>query len=222
MTPAVVFCDIAGTIVQTEPWRYVRQHPSIDKSSKRRAMARILPLWAASKVGLVPDVWFRHQWLLAMASLFRNWKRDQLQALFEWVVYDQMKALFYEDVIARLRQHQRDGARLVLVSGVFQEFARVYAQRVGADDAIGTPLQFVGDVCTGRVAGPTCVGERKVMLIRDYLGQLETSPPLSNCYAYADSYSDHTMLEAVGHGVATYPDPRLRHLASQKGWEIFS
>lgn len=221
MVKAIVFCDIAGTIVQNEPWRYVRWHPFIKRRYRQSAMMRILPLWVASKIHLLSDESFRHHWLVAMATLFRGWQKKQLRDLYEWVVYDQMKEMFYEDVVARLQKHRSEGAKVVLVSGIFQDFVAVYAQRVGADGAIGTRLQFDGDICTGYVEGSTCVGPRKVDFIQNYLRQQYPDISLAECYAYADSYSDRTMLEMVGHGVATYPDDRLRDLAIQKSWEIF-
>jgi phosphoserine phosphatase len=40
-------------------------------------------------------------------------------------------------------------------------------------------------------------------------------------YAYADSISDQSILEIVGHPVATYPDEDLLELAQERGWQIF-
>ena len=43
---------------------------------------------------------------------------------------------------------------------------------------------------------------------------------LKRCTAYSDSHNDVPMLSLVGTAVAINPDPDLRELAKNRGWEI--
>jgi phosphoserine phosphatase len=74
---------------------------------------------------------------------------------------------------------------------------------------------------TGRSNGPACIADDKVILTQAYLEQKGIEVDYSNSYAYADSVSDHYMLEMVAHPVATYPDEGLRKIAVEKNWQIF-
>ena len=47
-----------------------------------------------------------------------------------------------------------------------------------------------------------------------------TGISLRDAVFYTDSYSDLTVLEAVGEAVAVNPDPRLRRLAVKRGWRV--
>jgi phosphoserine phosphatase len=44
---------------------------------------------------------------------------------------------------------------------------------------------------------------------------------LSQSYAYADSYSDRPLLEAVGNPAAVNPDPSLYRHAKRRHWRIY-
>jgi len=43
---------------------------------------------------------------------------------------------------------------------------------------------------------------------------------LTASYAYSDSESDLPMLRAVRHAVVVNPDPDLRRIAAEEGWEV--
>ena len=220
MTQRVVFFDIAGTLVIGNPWRFFLDHPDVDPGRVRMEKLRFVPVYLGNKLNLVSDVSFRHRWITGMARLMQGWTREQTRSVFDWIVNDCMDDLFHEDVLARLQEHQEAGDHVVLVSGMFEGLVQAFAGRVGADGAIGTRLAFVDDVCAGQIDGPSVMGPRKLSAIHHYLADCGFSRDLSSCYGYADSFSDVPLLEAVGHGVATYPDDNLRSLAVEHGWDI--
>lgn len=216
----VVFFDIAGTLIDGDPWPFVHRHPDVETARVRLSYARVLPAWLGKKLSLIDDTAFRDRWLHTRARLFAGWPRTKLQALFGHVVNESLAGVYREDVLERLQQHVQDGQHVVLVSGVFQELVEAFAARVGAHAGLGSKLLYRDDVCTGQVDAETCVGPRKLDFIRGYLEANKPGVALADCVAYADSYSDLPMLTTVGHGVATYPDERLRAVAAQHGLEI--
>ncbi len=216
----VALFDVAGTLVGSNPWEYVRQHPQVDEKRVKAALMRFLPVYIARKLKLVSDETFRDRWLRQMARLFEGWTRDQLQALFADIVQVKMCDDFFGDVLDQLRTHAADGVHVVLISGMFTDMTQAFADFSGAHAAIGTRLQFEGDRCTGRVDEPTCVGPRKLDLLRAYLNTQPQVTDWDASYAYADSRSDIPLLTSVGHSVVTHPDDDMRQEAQMRGWSV--
>ena len=90
---------------------------------------------------------------------------------------------------------------------------------LGLDDYVCNRLEVDGDGrYTGRAIEPLCFGPGKVQLAARYAERFGLS--LGDATFYSDSLSDLPMLEAVGRPVVVHPDPRLRRLATQRGWEL--
>lgn len=217
----IVFSDVAGTVIAGNPWDYIRQHPRYDKAQGQRQVLRFLPTYFGHKLNLVSDSIFREKWLGAMAQALKGMSREEIRALYSEVLHNDMAHLYHADVITRLRQHKANGATVVLVSGMFVEMVDMIASQVGADVAIGSYMAYdANDMALGTLERPPCVGERKLMYINQYLAAEHPGVALDACYGYADSYSDRSLLSAVGHSVATYPDDGMREIAQENGWEI--
>ncbi len=216
----VVFSDIAGTVVAGNPWDFIRKHPLYNREQGRRELRKFLPIYLGRRLRLISDTTFRHYWLHHMAASFAGTNRDDLLTIFRDTVTQAMADAYQQDVIDRLREHQQGGAKVILVTGMFIELAEAFAQHLAMDGAIGSRMVFRDGIVTGEIDGETCVGPRKLDYIKRYLAQMDANLSVSDCYGYADSYSDRALLGAVGHGVATYPDARMRAFALGQGWEI--
>lgn len=219
----IVFSDIAGTIVTGNPWDYIRKHDKYNKAQGQRELMRFLPTYFGRKLKLISDTAFRNNWLKCVGAAFKGLSKETITEIYEYTATTAMADNYRDDVIARLREHQADGAKVILVSGMFVDLVEAFAVHVGADGAIGTNLYYQANgITNGKIDGDTCVGFRKPQFIERYLHQHHPDISIGDCYGYADSYSDRSLLDAVGHGVATYPDDGLRDVAIKKGWEIIS
>jgi phosphoserine phosphatase len=89
---------------------------------------------------------------------------------------------------------------------------------LGFDGALGTPLEAVDGVYTGRLSGPMAYREGKAEALRTLAAR--EGFDLGASYAYSDSSSDLPMLEAVGHPVAVNPDAELARRAREGEWEV--
>ncbi len=217
----VAFFDIAGTITRREPWSHMVRHAHIDRGQVRGVYPRIFPYWAGKRLRLLDDVTFRDRWVREMARFLVGWSRAEVDALNAWTVRQMLDGgEFHAAVVLRVRQHLADAERVVLVSGIFDLMAETFAAEVGAHAAIGSRLDFKDRQCTGKIAGETCAGERKLAMLRAYLRHNGLDEDLSQHYAYADSMSDLPMLAAVGTPTAVYPSAALRAEASRRGWAI--
>lgn len=213
------FFDLEGTLATGNMWRLVARHPAIDAWRSRWAYLQGMPVWLARRSNIIDDMLFRDVWLRIMARLFIGWTDTQIRAVFRDIA---SKNGYYDDTVARLRQHIQQGDHVIVASGVFEEGAQEIAAYLGAHTGIGTKLEYQHGKCTGRLGSPTCGGERKIQFIRDYLTAQGLQADFSNCYAYADTLSDVPMLAAVGHPVATHPEAQLQTHAQTHQWEILA
>jgi HAD superfamily hydrolase (TIGR01490 family) len=124
----------------------------------------------------------------------------------------------YPQMLERAYDHQEAGRRVYIVTAALQEMADLLAHVLAFDGGLGSRLEVVDGRYTGRAAGPFNYREGKVRSMRA-LAERE-GIDLAASYAYSDSESDLPMLRAVGHAVVVNPDPDLRRIAVQEGWEI--
>jgi HAD superfamily hydrolase (TIGR01490 family) len=124
----------------------------------------------------------------------------------------------YPQMLAIAWEHQDAGRPVFIVTAATQDTAEMIAHVLGFDGGLGTPLEAVDGLYTGRLAGPFAYREGKPQLIRA-LADAEGFD-LGESYAYTDSESDLPMLRAVGHPVAVNPDGPLARVAREEGWDV--
>jgi HAD superfamily hydrolase (TIGR01490 family) len=126
-------------------------------------------------------------------------------------VYPQMRKLAHE--------HQDAGRRVYIITAASQELARLLAQVLALDGAVGSEFSEVVDgVYTGRPTGLFVYGSDKARAI-EALSRRD-GIDLAASYAYSDSQSDLPMLRAVGHPVAVNPDRELARVAREEDWQV--
>ncbi len=99
--------------------------------------------------------------------------------------------------LARLREHQRGGHRLILLSASPSLYVTHAAKFLGIPEVICTQVGVTDGLCTGAIIGPNCKGEVKLDLLRKHL-QVQDAP--TDSYAYGDHASDLPVLSWVRHG----------------------
>jgi HAD superfamily hydrolase (TIGR01490 family) len=124
----------------------------------------------------------------------------------------------YPQMLAIAWEHQDAGRPVFIVTAATQDTAGMIAHVLGFDGGLGTPLEEVDGLYTGKLAGPFAYRDGKPKLMRALAA--ERGLDLSESYAYSDSESDLPMLRAVGHPVAVNPDPELGRIARQEGWDV--
>ena len=105
-----------------------------------------------------------------------------------------------------------------LVTATPLELAQIIAKRLGLTGALGTVAESKDGVFTGRLVGDILHGIGKAHAVRSLA--VREGLNLKRCTAYSDSHNDVPMLSLVGTAVAINPDPDLRELAKNRGWEI--
>lgn len=124
----------------------------------------------------------------------------------------------YPQMLDEVYAHQDAGRATFIVSAAGNGLVEPLARVLGMDGGIGTSYEVDGDgAFTGRFDGPFVYGPGKVEAMQAFAAEHEID--LEASYAYSDSLSDLPMLRAVGHPVAVNPDPALREIAREEGWQ---
>jgi len=149
--------------------------------------------------------------------------RSEMTQLQEW--HRQFMAEFIEPIVlakgeALVRQHHEAGDRVVIITATNRFITAPIAARLGVDTLLATECEMQGGRYTGRLTDTPCFQEGKVTRIERWLE--ETGQSLQGSYFYSDSRNDLPLLERVTHPVAVDPDPILREIAGQRGWDIIS
>ncbi len=124
----------------------------------------------------------------------------------------------YPEMLQRAYAHQDAGELIYILTAASQEMADLLAHVLAFDGGLGSRSEIVDGRYTGRPAGPFNYREGKVLSMREVADREDIDLGVS--YAYSDSESDLPMLRAVRHAVVVNPDPHLRRIAGEEGWEV--
>lgn len=121
---------------------------------------------------------------------------------------------------ALLQQHRAAGHTLAIITATNSFITAPIAAEFGVDALIATEPEQDGARFTGRVAGPPCFREGKVVKLDAWLAQRGAHPEES--WFYSDSHNDLPLLERVGHPVAVNPDEVLTRVAAERRWPVMN
>jgi HAD superfamily hydrolase (TIGR01490 family) len=143
---------------------------------------------------------------------------EELRAIGDEIFLETMADKVWPGTHGLARLHLEAGQRVWLVTASPQEVAARIAAHLGLTGAMGTVVEQVDGVYTGRLAGPIMHGAAKVETV---LAVAEREGlDLARCSAYSDSSNDIPLLSLVGHPCAINPDRRLRAYARDHGWRV--
>lgn len=221
---AAIF-DFDGTLSTGHLYNGVVRHHIKYKVKRLSASAYLithLPLWILSKTKIQSEEGMKVRWGEDLAVLFKGFVKKDAMGVFEWVVDNYFRPLMRPDVLATLQKHRSEGHVIVLLSGTFSDFLEIVREKLDADYAIGTKLELINNVYSGKIINPLCFGISKAKLLHEFINHEQPNIDLDHSFAYADSIFDVPVLEMVGNPVATYPDEKLFNLAQCRGWRILS
>jgi phosphatidylglycerophosphatase C len=191
---ALVAFDFDGTITSKDTLRLflTRVRGPVDLAS---AFVRHAPqLGLALRGGPARD---RAKKLICM-DVLGGLGRDQVEAAADATARVVQASLIRSDAEARIRWHQAEGHRVIVVSASFEAYVAPVAASLGIDEVIATRWEVDpdSDTLTGRLDGLNVRGQAKVTLLERHLG--------GSCelaYAYGNSAGDTAMLARAEHPV---------------------
>jgi len=132
---------------------------------------------------------------------------DEVRSVAADFAVDIERTRLRADVLQRLRWHQRQGHRTVLVSASLRAYLDPLARSLGVDEVLCTDVADDDGLYTGELLGTNCRGAEKVTRLRAWLAAegLDSVP----LWAYGDSKGDGPMLDAADHPVWVEDDTVL-------------
>ncbi|KNZ33025.1 MAG: phosphoserine phosphatase [Methylibium sp. NZG] len=124
--------------------------------------------------------------------------------------------------LALVREHQRRGDWVALVTATNDFVTAPIAQALGIADLIAVRLQRgPGGTITGRIEGTPSYREGKVRRVEEWLATRgATWGDFARISVYSDSPNDLPLLERATDPVATNPSAALLAIAQSRGWRI--
>ncbi|KRV50508.1 haloacid dehalogenase [Wenjunlia vitaminophila] len=141
---------------------------------------------------------------------------EELRRLVDEQLSDALLHRVMPEAVRRIRAHRAAGHRTILITGSVDLL--VEPLRPLFDHISACRLHTEDGVMTGFLETPPVVGEARAAWLRHHAQQHDLD--LARSYAYADSYSDRPLLEAVGNPCAVNPDTRLFRHAKRRHWQI--
>lgn len=210
----VVFFDLDDSLINKDAnslwlrWRIRR-----DRWAMVEGALAILSLYRAYKKGRVTHS--------RLSNYYRTRTRGMSLADYQTSVdhfFDDRGQLhIYPQAASLLFAYQRQGTKVVMITGADELVAKAYGRELGIEDVISNTFVVEGDRIQG-LTKPLCYGLGKVGLAKDYMAERGLS--LSDSAFYSDSHADLPLLEAVGQPVVLNPNPELTQAAIERGWPV--
>jgi len=217
--------DFDGTLTTGHLWVGIARHHRKFKVKRLGLYLYLfshLPLWLAAKAKLYSEEKNRAKWGEDLPVLFRGFSTGEANKTFQWIADNYFMPLMRPNLLAEIKEHQKQGHKVMVLSGMFTDFLNVVGQRIGVDYVVGTRLEVVNDRYSGCIVGPLCFGENKAAFLNEFIQEKRLNVDLQQSWAYADSIYDLSVFRAVGKPVATYPDSQLKSLAQHNHWQIIN
>ena len=119
--------------------------------------------------------------------------------------------------VAQIAADRAEGRRIVVATASYAFYAEAIAAALGITDVVATRSVWDGDRLRARIDGENCYDAAKRTMVEAWLAEHDASGPIR---FYSDHVSDAPMFELADEPVATTPSPKLRALATARGWPI--
>lgn len=202
--PLVAF-DFDGTLTRRDTMRHflltVRDHRTVATAFLRHLPSVALAVRGGQARDLAKG--------LVYEDILGGMTRQEADTACQRTALVIEKSLIRDDTVARLRWHQSERHRVIVVSASFEGYVRPVAASLGIDEVIATKWEInpADDTLTGRFDGPNVRGNAKVERIAEHIGR-----PCDLHYAYGNTDGDAAMLARARNPVwiRRRPMPELR------------
>ena len=211
---AAVF-DLEGTIVNSNVvesylWARLATMPRSGWLRELADLTRCAPRY------LYAERRDRGELLRAFLRRYAGARADELRVLVTEVLGDALLHRVMPEATRQIRRHRAAGHRTVLITGAVD--LHVEPLSVLFDEVVASRMHARDGVLTGFLETPPLVDEARAAWLRNYAQ--DHGLHLDRSYAYADSYSDRPLLEAVGHPHVVNPDSQLFRYARRRRWVV--
>lgn len=144
------------------------------------------------KLGLHDEKASKEQHLKLLAGM----PLSELDRLSREFFDEAIKPLLYVDGLKALRQHHKEGMRIILSSASPEFYIKEFERSPYIEKAMGTRFAITDGRFTARMVGANNKGEEKIHRLLDYLG--DTPVDWDQSVMYSDSLSDKPLMDRMG------------------------
>jgi len=208
----IIVTDLDGTLTTGSSWQGFRSYykKTYNALAYNLFFIRFLPQFPLMKLGLLNRKKTMTAWLLGEIALMRGMPISEVNAMAEWVVFNELWPKGRIKVLRELGKKRLAGAKIVINSGAYQPIVEAFARKIDAV-AIGTQLRYKDGKLQG-IELPVNSYQHKVERVRARYSDARILA------AYGDTISDLPMLEMSKQPVVVNPDAKLHRVAKEKGW----
>jgi HAD superfamily hydrolase (TIGR01490 family) len=208
------FFDVDGTLIAKNSgplyMKFLRRRGEI----RRRDALRTFYFYLRYRLNLLDidralarsSEWIRGRSETEIASHCRVWYREMVRQYLQ------------PEMVRRVRMHRDQGHLVAILSSTTNYLAEPLAEELGIEHLLVSRLVVKDGRFTGEAHRPICYGDGKLHWARRFAA--EHAVDFDESFFYTDSVTDVPMLEIVGHPQVVNPDPLLRRIARQRGWQV--
>lgn len=209
------FFDFDNTLLQTESAKLGFKYLWERRMVSLRLLLKILATNFFYQRHLVSDEFIAN----IMLKFYRQKRLEDFVEGAPFFYENYLKPLLAPNIVAKVKDHQRKGHVLILISGSPRYLLEPVVEDIGFDHLLCTDLEVGNDgLLTGSAKGPLCINKTKRALA--LLLAQNHAIDLSRSYAYGNHQSDIPLLESVGHPFVVEPTKPLREVALQRRWPV--
>lgn len=212
---AVAFFDLDGTLVVGQTQRLLVSFLRSEGMVRFGFLVGVALWFAAYRLGLVKATDAARA---RGGELMKGMSASDVAVLMDRFTEEVLVPRLHEGTVAALREHQRVGDEVVIVSAALAPVVEALGRHLGVTACEGTRLEQREGVYTGRLDGLSLYGVEKLRVALAFATACGAS--LERCSAYADHETDVDLLGAVGKPVAVRPRPALAKIAVERGWPV--
>lgn len=216
----VAIFDFDGTLYEKETYQLLMDHLKTHPLYRKRYpkfIRTILKPYIAHKAKLYPKDKMRSQSMQIYLQALQQLTIEEADIFFDQIA-QKMKADFNPKMIEKVKEHADNGDHIMLVSGAYTPLLHIATSDLPFHSIIGTDIP----IANGKILASAPISHIQGTVKNDRIQQYLKGKTIDweNSAAYADSYSDLSVLSLVGHPVAVDPDQKLERIAKRRGWTI--
>ncbi len=150
-------------------------------------------------------------------QLVKNKKVAEIDEMLNDFYNRVLKYKLIKQSVDLLKKHQQKGDKIILLSNAVKPLVEIVGKDLGVDEVIATELEEIDDKYTGKIEDDIIYGDYKADVIKEKFGD-----NLAGSFAYADHYSDISLLKLVEHPTAINPDEKMLAYAKKNNWPYFT
>jgi HAD superfamily hydrolase (TIGR01490 family) len=132
-----------------------------------------------------------------------------------WEQKSQNNDIFNQSVLSVLKIHQRNGVKVVTVSGSMKYCLKPALKALGIQEYIFSEPEVINGRLTGKLISPPTIGLEKAKKIESYLAHEIKEVDLENSFAYGDHESDIYFMDLVGNRFFVKPSKEFEGCQSK-------